>query len=160
MINVSFWNIAFTVINLLILFVAFRIFFFKPLQEIIDKRQAEADEMFNKAVEEEKQAEDLVHQYEDKLHSAEDEKKQIIAEARKKADNEYQHILSDAKEDAKHIHEDAVAAAEHEKAEILAHAKKEIADIVVDATTKVVGSKTGADIDSELYDKFLGKAGE
>ena len=160
MLNVSFWNIAFTVLNLLILFVAFRIFFFKPLQDIIDKRQAEADEMFNKASAEEHQADELVHQYEEKLSSAETEKKQIIAEARKTADGEYQHILADAKADAKSIHDDAVAAAERQKAEIINSAKKEIADMVVDATTKVVGTKAGADIDSELFDQFLGKAGE
>ena len=160
MLNVSFWNIAFTVINLLILFIAFKIFFFKPLKDIIDKRQAEANEVFDKATEEEKEAETLVHQYEAKLSDAEAEKKQIIAEARKTADEQYQHIMADAKADAKSIHDDAVVAAEHEKEEILAHAKKEIASMVVDATTKVVGTKTGAEIDSELFDKFIGKAGE
>jgi len=160
MINVSFWNIAFTVINLLILFVAFRIFFFKPVKEIIEKRQAEADEMFDKATAEEKEADKLVQEYKDKLESAEKEKKQIIADARKTADGEYQNIVADAKKEASNIHADAVTAAEREKAEIIAHAKKEIADMVVDATTKVVGTKAGADVDSELFDKFLGKAGE
>ena len=160
MINVSFWNIAFTVINLLILFVAFRIFFFKPIKEVIAKRQAEANELFDKATEEENKAGELVKEYEQKLQSAEEEKKQIIAAARKTADGEYQNIVADAKADAKQIHADAVAAAEHEKDEIISHAKKEIADMVVEATTKVVGTKTGADIDSELFDKFLGKAGE
>lgn len=160
MINVSFWNIAFTVINLLILFVAFRIFFFKPIKNIIDQRQAEADEAFAKAHDEENAAEEKLHEYEEKLSSAEQEKKQIIADARKAADGEYQHIVADAKVEAKQIHEEAVAKAVHEKEEIIASAKKEIADMVVEATTKVVGTKAGADVDSELFDKFLGKAGE
>ena len=49
MINVSFWNIFFTVLNLLILFVAFRIAFFKPIANIIAKRQEEANEIYDKA---------------------------------------------------------------------------------------------------------------
>lgn len=160
MINVSFWNIFFTVLNLLILFVAFRIAFFKPIANIIAKRQEEANEIYDKAATKENEAKELVKQYEDKLASAETEKKQIISEARKSADGQYQKILEDAKADAKNIHDTAIAEANNEKNKIIASAKKEIADIVVDATTKVVGSKTGADVDSKLFDEFLGKAGE
>ena len=91
---------------------------------------------------------------------AQDEKKQIIADARKSADSQYNKIVEDAKQDAREIKDAAVAEANQEKNKIIASAKKEIADIVVDATTKVVGSKTGADVDSELFDEFLVKAGE
>ena len=160
MINVSFWNIAFTVINLLILYVAFRIFFFKPLREIIAKRQAEADEEYKKACDDKDAAEKIRAEYEEKLVSAEQEKKQIVAQARRSAEEEHQHILEEAKKEARGIHDDAVAAASRQKEEIIDSAKKEIADMIVDATTKVVGTKAGADVDSELFDKFLGKAGD
>ena len=49
MITVSFWNILWTVVNLLVLFIAFRIFFFKPIAAIIAKRQEEANEAFKAA---------------------------------------------------------------------------------------------------------------
>ena len=160
MINVSFWSLLWTIFNLLILFVAFRIFFFKPIGNIIAKRQEEANEVYAKATAKENEANELAQQYQDKVAEAEAEKKQIISEARKSADGQYQKIVSDAKEDAKSIHDAAIAEANHEKEQIIASAKQEIADIVVDATTKVVGSKTGADIDSKLFDEFLGKAGE
>ena len=160
MINLSMWNIIWTVFNLLLLFILFRIFFFKPIAKIIAQRQAEANEIYDKAAEKENQAEELKREYEDKLVSVEDEKKQIIADARKSADSQYQKIVADAKEDAKNIKNAAVAEANQEKNKIISGAKKEIADIVVDATTKVVASKTGADIDSELFNEFLGKAGE
>ena len=158
MINISFWSIFWTVVNLLILFIAFRIFFFKPIANIIAKRQEEANEIYGKASEKEAQADELKKQYEDKLVDVEDEKKKILSDARKNADTQYQKIVADAKNDAQAIKDNAVAEANQEKNKIIAGAKKEIADIVVDATTKVVASKTGADIDSELFD--LGKAGE
>ena len=160
MINISFWNILWTVVNLLILFIAFRIFFFKPIAKVIAKRQAEANDIYDKASEKENEANELAKQYEQKLVSVEDEKKQIIADARKSADSQYNKIVEDAKQDAREIKDAAVAEANQEKNKIIASAKKEIADIVVDATTKVVGSKTGADVDSELFDEFLVKAGE
>ena len=37
------WNLLFTIINLLVLFVAMRVFLFKPVQKIIAERQEEAD---------------------------------------------------------------------------------------------------------------------
>lgn len=160
MINISFWNILWTVVNLLILFIAFRIFFFKPIAKVIAQRQAEANDIYDKASEKENEANELAKQYEQKLVSVEDEKKQIIADARKSADSQYNKIVEDAKQDAREIKDAAVAEANQEKNKIIASAKKEIADIVVDATTKVVGSKTGADVDSELFDEFLVKAGE
>ncbi len=160
MINISFWNILWTVVNLLILFVAFRILFFKPIAAIIAKRQEEANEIYGKAEAKENEANELAKQYEEKLASAESEKKQIISDARKSADGQYQKIVADAKEDARSIRDAAVVDANNEKNKIIASAKKEIADLVVDATTKVVGSKTGADVDSELFNEFLGKAGE
>ena len=97
MINVSFWNIAFTVINLLILYVAFRIFFFKPIEAIIEQRQKEADEEYAKATSQSEEARSLAASYEEKLAVAETEKKQIIAEARNKANAEYQTILAQVK---------------------------------------------------------------
>lgn len=160
MINVSFWNIAFTVINLLILYVAFRIFFFKPIAAIIEQRQKEADEEYAKATTESAKASELAASYEGKLADAETEKKQIIAEARNKANAEYQTIVAQATTEAQQIHDDAVTTANNEKDKIISSAKKEIADLVVSAATKVVGTKAGADIDSDLLDKFIGKAGE
>lgn len=160
MIQISFWNIAFTVVNLLILFVGVRAFFFKPIKKIIEDRQKEADAMFNQATQEEHEAEELKHHYEEELLHAQEEKKQVIIEARKTADAEYKHILEDARHDAQVIRDAAVVEAEHVKAEIIDTAKKEVADMVVEATSKVVASKTGADVDSELFDKFIGKAGE
>ena len=160
MINISFWNIVFTILNLLILFIAFKFFFFKPIAAIIALRQKEANEIYDKAAEKEKEANELAKQYEDKLASTEVEKKQILSEARKSADDQYQKIISDAKKEAKSLQAAAVSEANVEKNKIIASAQKEIADMVVDATTKVVGSKTGAVVDSQLLDEFLGKAGE
>ena len=38
MLNINFWNIAFTVINLLVLYLFLKHFLMKPLMEIMEKR--------------------------------------------------------------------------------------------------------------------------
>lgn len=160
MINVSFWNILWTVVNLLVLFIAFKIFFFKPIQNIIAKRQEEADEAFKAAKVKEDEAEAKSLQCDEKIAQVEQEKKQILSEARKSADEQYQNIVAEARANASEIKTAAATEANREKEQIIASAKKEIANIIVDATTKVVGGQTGAEVDSNLFDEFIGKAGE
>lgn len=160
MLKVDAFNLLMTVINLLLLVVLMRIFLFKPVQKIIAARQAEADRQFAEAASKQKVADDLKQQYESSLSEAEEEKKQIIAEARKTADAEYQKIVSDAEQKASALKENAVVEANKEKAQILKKAEQQIADMVVDAATKVVGEKSGAATDAALYDKFLDKAGD
>ena len=147
------WNLLLTIINLLLLFVLMRIFLFKPVQKIIAARQEEADES-------KQAAEEARKQYEASLANAEETKKQVLQEARQTADAEYKRIVSDAEKTAKQVKEDAITDAENQKAQILKKAEKEIADMVVDATVKIVGEKKGADVDNALYDKFLDKAGD
>ena len=147
------WNLLLTIINLLLLFVLMRIFLFKPVQKIIAARQEEADER-------KQAAEEARKQYEASLANAEETKKQVLQEARQTADAEYKRIVSDAEKTAKQVKEDAITDAENQKAQILKKAEKDIADMVVDATVKIVGEKKGADVDNALYDKFLDKAGD
>lgn len=86
-------------------------------------------------------------------------KRQAVAEARKTADEEYQRIVTDAHKTASQIKDDAEAEAISQKEQILKKAEKEIADMVVDAAAKVVGSNS-ADTNAALYDTFLNKAGD
>lgn len=46
MLNINFWNIAFTVINLLVLYLFLKHFLMKPLMEIMEKRQAQVENRF------------------------------------------------------------------------------------------------------------------
>ena len=131
------WNLLFTVINLLLLFVLMKIFLFKPVQKIIAARQAEADKQFDEAAAKQAEADGLKAQYAKSIASVEEEKSK-----------------------AKQIKEDAAVEAENQKTQILKKAEKEIADMVVDAAVKVVGKNSGADVDSSLYNEFLDKAGD
>ena len=160
MLSVDPFNLICTVVNLLILFVALRIFLFKPVQKIIAERQAQADAQLKDAADKQKEAQSLKEKYSSSLAQAEEEKKQLLNTARKEADEQYQKIVDEAKAQAKQIEERATVDAENRKNRILKNTEKEIADMVVAAAEKMVGSQSGVKIDRSLYDEFLGKAGE
>lgn len=153
-------NLLFTVINLLVLFVALKVFLFKPVQKIIDARQAEADKQFEDAKNRQEEADAVKAQYEKYVADVEEEKERILSNAKKVADGEYQKIVEDAKKVAEEVKSEAEKEAQEEKARIIKDAEEDIAGMVMDVASKMVASKSGADIDSALFDKFLGKAGD
>lgn len=160
MIRLDVWNLLFIVINLLILYVAMKKFFFKPITDIIAKRQEEADAQFAEAGEQKASAEALKLQYEQSIAEMETEKKRVLSEARNNADAEYERIIEDATREARQLKEAAKEEARQQRAQIVKAAEKEIAGFVVDAAAKMVGSSNSPETDSALYSKFLDKAGD
>ncbi|MBE5925329.1 MAG: ATP synthase F0 subunit B [Lachnospiraceae bacterium] len=160
MLKIDAFNIIEIIVNLLVLFVAVKLLFFKPILAIIAKRQEEAEAQFAEADKKKEEAEELKSQYDTCLAGIEEEKKRQVAAVRKEAEEKGHKIISDARDEAFKVQEKIVAEANAEKDKIIKSAEKEIADMVMNATTKIVGSKAGADLDASLYDDFLGKAGE
>ena len=91
------WNLLFTVINLLILVGAMWYFLFKPVRKILEARQAEADRENALAKAKTAEAEAVKTRYEKCLSDTEEERRQIIAKARKQADEEYKKIVNNAR---------------------------------------------------------------
>ena len=78
-------NLVFTIINLIVLFVLMRIFLFKPVNNIIAKREEAIRKQFDDADAAEKEAENLKTEYEASLAGAKDESARLITEAKEKA---------------------------------------------------------------------------
>lgn len=153
-------NLLFTVINILILYGIVRKFLFRPVQKILDERQAQIDKQYADAQEAQTAAEELKHRYEASLENIDGEKEAILSGARDKADEERGRVLTEARAQADKILEDARKAADAEQLRRMQQAQEEIADLVVAATAKVVASRQSAEADRELYNQFIAKTGE
>lgn len=150
------WNILFNVINLLILYVLLKRFLFQPVNEILAKRQAEADSRFAKADAKEAQAEESCRKYESLLQEAKSEKERIVSEAHVEAGKAYGKIVNDAKQTAEDIVARAQEDAKKEKSAMLKQADTEIRSMVLTAAAKMAGETSGSENDKKLYDRFLG----
>lgn len=154
------WNILFNIINLLILYFLMKRFLFKPVNAILEKRQAEADSQFAQADEREAQAQEKKQQYEKMAADIEIEKEKVMAEARKEAAAEYERIVDEAQGRAGDIVEKARKNAEAEKEATLRQADAQVRDLVVAAVARMAGMAEDAESDRALYDKFLEKANQ
>ena len=97
MLEIDFWSILFTVINLAILFVAMKFLLFKPVRNIIAKRQEEADAAAKEAEERAAEADRCKAEYEKAIAKTEAEREKILTEARAQADEEYRKMLTEAR---------------------------------------------------------------
>ncbi len=154
------WNLVFNMINLLILYFLLKRFLFQRVRVILKARQTEAEQCFVQAEQREALAKKEQTKYEGLLKGAQQEKEEIVAQARKEAAVEYDRIVEDAKEKAGGIVEDAKEDAKKEKAAILQEADSEIKDLVMGAVAKVVGASASGEQDSRLYDCFLKSQGQ
>ncbi len=153
-------NFLWTIINLILFFVLMRFLLFKPIKKILTQRQEMIDNQFKDAENAREQADSLKSLYEAELAGVEDEKKQIITDARADAKTEYDKIVNRAQSDADRIKSDARKAAEAETEKARLSVKEGIAQLAMETAAKVVGEKSSAEIDSSIYDKFLNESSD
>ncbi len=159
MLNISLVNIAFTIINLLILYVVFKKFLFQRVDAILKIRQEEVDdatEAANKAIEE---AVATKREYEQKITLADEEKETILSDIKKQGFDEYERIVLDARKKGDQIITEARFNAKEEAKRAREECASEIKDMVIDAASKIAASDHTKEGDLELYDKFIDKAG-
>ena len=153
-------NILWTLINLIIFFVLMKLFLFKPIKKTLDKRKELIEGQFKAAEDKEKKAGELQAEYQSQLSGVEDEKKAIIAEARNNAKGEYDKIVARANDDAVKIKQDAKKASERESEKARLAVKQEIAELAMQAATKVVEKEVSPETNKMLYDQFLNESSD
>ena len=150
-------NLVFTIVNLLIWYVIIRKFLFKPINDIITKREdaikaryAEAEQLKQEAQEEKTKS----AQYQAQIES---EKAKIMAAAQADARVEFDQIVADANKKAGQIVESSKKEAALQKEKVMNKAEQEIRGLILEAAVKSMQSQNS---DEALYDQFLTKAGE
>ncbi len=153
-------SIIITIANVLILFFILKHFLVKPVDKILNERAQKIIDDREKAEKAAADADALKKSYDEKLKELEQAEKDRIAEASKKASEEYDRIVGDANKRADKIIEEAGRRADMVGAVRDAEQERKIADIVSAAMKKITADKASADIDSGLYEEFLSRAGE
>lgn len=150
-------NLLFTVCNILIWFILIKKFLFKPVNNILEKREELIQSRYDEAQQAQNAANEQKEKYETLQAGIAEEKAQVMQKAEEEARAAYQQIVDDANGQAEKIIGDSrkSAALEHDK--IVARAEKEIRSMLFDAVS--AGKSEKAD-DKALYDQFLTKAGE
>ena len=144
MLEFDIWTIAFSIINILVLFLFLKKFLFGRIQNIMDQRATAVQADLDQAKASKEEAHQLRQQYEDTLSGAKQEASTIIANAR-----------TAAKEQGNQITEQA----QQEASRMIQNAQKEIADLALAAAAKLVEGKMDDAENRNLVDAFLKEEG-
>ncbi len=155
MLNFDFWSIFWAVLNILILFVLLRIFLFKPINKIMDDRTQSIQKDIDDAAKAKEEAEALKQQYADSIGEAKEEAGKILREAHEAAENERAAILNRSHEEAEKIVGAAGETIENERRRVIRQARAQIADLAIEAASKVVSANLDDKKNRKLVDEFL-----
>lgn len=155
MLDFDFWSIFWAVLNILILFLLLRIFLFKPINKMLDDRTQSIQKDIDDAERAKKEAEELRQQYADSISSAKEEAEEIRKDAHEKAENERTAIIRKSHEEADEIVSAASETIENERKRVIQQAHTQIADLAIEAASKVVGANLDDEKNRKLVDEFL-----
>jgi F-type H+-transporting ATPase subunit b len=147
-------------INFLLLLVILRIFLYKPIVRMLDRRREKIKSDLEEAETARSQAESAKQQYEKELEDAREERRSILAQAREQGEKTRQEILEAARGEAQQL----VAKTEEEmealRKQTLASAQEEIVDLALAAASKVIGASLDEKDQRRLIRDFIAEVGE
>ena len=154
------WDIVWTIVNLLILFLLLKHFLFKPITQMMESRTAEIENNLKDAEEQKQKAQQLNTQYEEQLQGAQAQAAQIISDAKAQGQKEYSSILKTAQADAAKEKERSRAEMERERDEMLRGVQENVTELVLLTASKLSQKELDEESDRKLVDSFLSEAAD
>lgn len=159
-VGVNFWTCLFTLVNLFILYKFMKKLLFKPVQNMIDSRQKEIDDLYADAGRSKAEAEALKTQYEGQLSEANAERERILKAAHQRALQQQETMLREAQEQAARTLKRADEQIELEKKQARNELKNEVSDMAVQIAGAVLARDVKPAEHEALIDSFIDGLGD
>ena len=159
LVSINPTTIIFTLINVFIIFLIFRIFLYKPVCKILDQRNEMSAKEIADAQAAKESAMKTEQEYLARLADAKAEAAEIMKQATVRAQAREEEIISDANQKAADIRAKAEEAIERDKKRAMNEIKDEISSIVILAAEKVVEKEISAKDNEEIISNFLVNVG-
>ena len=158
-VGVNLWTMLIAWVNLLILYLFLKKLLFKPLNNMIDSRQKEIDDMYSDAEEARKSADEMKSEYEEKMSHAAEESEEILKNAVRRAQLKEEEILRDANAQAARTLERAEEQIELEKKHALNEVKNEVSAMAIGIASAVIERDVDESEHRDLIDDFINNIG-
>ena len=154
------WNLLFSAITVLVLFLILKKFFFEKVHNFMEERENEVRTQFETAEENNRLAEQKLMDYEERIKNYQSEGREIIKATKDDAKVQAQSILDDAKEKARVAIEKSEAEIERQKNNARRELKDEIGSLAVMAAERIIEKELSDRNQSEIVDKIIREAEE
>lgn len=154
------WMLAVQIVNTLVLFLVLRKILFKPVTEFMEKREVEVKGQFDAAALKQREADQLIDEYSEKMKKANEEGKEIIRASVVKAEKRSDEILKETDHRVIEIKEASQKEIEREKVKAVNALKNEIADMAILAASKVIRKDIDGEQHKVLIEQFINEVGD
>lgn len=138
MLSLEPWTIFWTVVNVLVLFVALRHFLIKPVMGVIEQRNEMIRQQFDAAQKTQDEANKMKADYEQQLDTAKEQASDIIAAARVRSEKEHSKAIADTEAERVKMLAQAREDIEKEQANAKKELQSQIMDIAMLAAKKII----------------------
>lgn len=159
-ISIAPWTVIFQILNLLLLMVLFKKYLFKPVMEILEKRQAEIEGHYQEAQQAETDAKAMKAEYESKMAGARQEADRVIKTATESANAMSASIVEDARTQADQLKRRAQTEIDLERRRAFDEVKGELSGIALDIASQVIEREVNEKDHEAFIDEFIKNVGE
>lgn len=159
-ISIAPWTIIFQILNLLLLMVLFKKYLFKPVTEILEKRQAEIEGHYQEAQQAETDAKAMKADYESKMAGARQEADRVIKTATESANAMSASIVEDARTQADQLKRRAQTEIDLERRRAFDEVKGELSGIALDIAAQVIEREVNEKDHEAFINEFIKNVGE
>lgn len=158
--SIDVGTILFTLINTLLIFLAFKFLLFKRVDAMLEQRQAEVSAVYTAADDAKKAADADKEQYAKLMAEAKEETARIISRAEKQAQAKGEAIVDDARREALAVREKADRDIAREMAQAKGELQGEISAIAMELAEKIMEKEISKEDHARLIDEFIEGMGE
>ena len=159
-ISIAPWTIIFQILNLLLLMVLFKKYLFKPVTEILEKRQAEIEGHYQEAQQAETDAKAMKADYESKMAGARQEADRVIKTATESANAMSASIVEDARTQADQLKRRAQTEIDLERRRAFDEVKGELSGIALDIASQVIEREVNENDHEAFINECIKNVGE
>jgi F-type H+-transporting ATPase subunit b len=147
-------------VNFVLLLVLLRIFLYRPIVNMLDRRREKIRADLDEADKARSQAEAAKQEYEKQLEQAREERRSIVAQANEQAEKMREEILEKARVEAQQLVAKTEEETEALRRQTLIGAQDEIVDLALAAAGKVVGESLDEKAHRRLIQEFIAEVGD
>ncbi len=155
----TLFDTAFTMVNVLILYVFLKYVLFIPVRKLLEERKKRLDDQNARAAADTAEAQKLKAEYEQRVLEAGREADNILGESRREMIKKEQEVLDDAKTRAADIMSAARSEASKDFEAAQSSVRDEVKDIASAMAARVTNQKVDRPVDDALLNEALKEAG-
>lgn len=152
------WSIIMVWITVIVLFLVLKKFFFEKVKDFMEARSNSIQDAFDSAEAVNRRADEKMENYNRRIANVEAEGREIIKEAKIRADAQAREIIENANSQASEIMAKAERNIEREKAKAMEEMRQEIAALAILAAEKVVEKEISNVGQDAIVDEVINKA--